>query len=71
MTTLSVPIPAHMEAFIESQIRNGRAANKADVVRKAIALLAEKEAVDEVLRAMEEPILRGDLKSLAKRLRAV
>jgi len=73
MTTLSIPIPAHMEEFIEAEIRNGRAANKADVVRKAITLLAEKEAIDEVLEARRElgegKVLKGDLKELAKRFR--
>jgi len=69
MTTISVPIPAHMEEFINRQIKNGNAANKADVVRKALIRMSEEEAVNEVLSAMKEPNLKGDLKVLAKKFR--
>ena len=73
MTTISVPIPAHMEEFIENQIKSGNAANKADVFRKALRLLAEKQAIDEVLEARKElgegKGLKGDLKELAKKFR--
>lgn len=69
MTTISVPIPPHMEAFIDRQIQSGNAANKADVVRKALVMFEEEEAVQAVLRAEKEPDLRGDLKELAKKLR--
>ncbi len=69
MTTISVPIPAHMEEFINNQIKIGHSANKADVVRKAIRLLEEQEAINVVLNAMKEPNLRGDLRELAKKLR--
>lgn len=64
MTTLSVPIPANLEEFINKQIREGRAANKADVVRRAITRLSEEEAVNAVLNAEREPTLRGNLKEL-------
>jgi len=73
MTTISVPIPAHMEEFIGNQIKSGKAANKADVFRKALLLLAEKQAIDEVLEARRElgegKYLKGDLKQLAKKFR--
>lgn len=64
MTTLSVPIPANLEEFINRQIKEGRGANKADVVRRAITRLSEEEAVNTVLNAEREPTLRGDLKKL-------
>jgi len=44
MTTLSVPLPAHLEE-------------------------AEEEAVMAVLKAEQEPILRGNLKDLVKKIK--
>lgn len=73
MTTLSVPIPAHMEEFIKRQIKEGRAANKADVVRRAITRLSEEEAVNAVLMSEQEArdgkILSGDLREIVKHYR--
>ena len=73
MTTLSVPIPANLEEFIKRQIKEGRAANKADVVRRAITRLSEEEAVNAVLRSEREAtlggILSGNLRELVKRYR--
>ncbi len=73
MTTISVPIPAHMEEFIKQQIKSGNAANKADVVRKALLRMSEEEAVNEILEASREvsegKILRGDLRELAKKFK--
>ena len=69
MITISVHIPPFMEAFIEKHIKEGHATNKADVVRKALALLAEQRAIEDVLQAEKEPTLKGDLRELAKQLR--
>jgi len=69
MTTISVPIPAHMEEFINRQIKSGNAANKADVVRKALMRMSEEEAINDVLEAMKEPDLKGDLRELAKKFK--
>lgn len=70
MATLSVPLTQNLEAFIEEQVRSGNAANKADVVRKALRLLAEEEAIAGVLKAEQEvrdgKALRGDLTKLAR-----
>ena len=68
MTTLSVPIPNDMERFVEKMVKSGRAANKADVVRKALAHYAENEAVLAVLQAEQEPTLRGNLRDLMKKI---
>jgi len=72
MTTLSVPVSAKLEEFIDQMVERGRAANKADVVRKALDLLAEEEAIASVLKAEQEiregKILRGDLRELMKKL---
>ena len=70
MSTISVPIPAVLEKFIEDMIADGRAANKADLVRKALMKFREDEAVNSVLRGMQEgregKNLEGDLDELAK-----
>ena len=69
MTTLSIPVSNEIETFINNMIKDGRAANKADVVRKALRQLSEEEAVQAVLRAQQEPILRGDLRELMKKIK--
>ena len=70
MSTISVPIPAVLEKFIEDMIADGRAANKADLVRKALMKFREDEAINSVLRGMQEgregKNLEGDLDELAK-----
>ena len=73
MTTLSIPVPAHLEELVNSLVKRGFAANKAEVVRKALVLLAEEEAINAVLRSQQEAkegkILRGDLREIAKKFR--
>jgi Arc/MetJ-type ribon-helix-helix transcriptional regulator len=72
MSTLSVPLPSALEAFIDEMVRSGAAANKADVVRQALARFAEDQAVEAVLRSEQEvrdgKILRGDIREIIKRL---
>ena len=67
MTTLSVPLPAHLEELVK-KLAKQRGSNKAEVVRSALELLAEEEAVVAVLKAEQEPILRGNLKDLMKKI---
>lgn len=69
MTTISVPIPAHLEESLNNLIKSGRGSNKAELVRRAITQMIEDEAVDVVLRAMKEPTLSGDLRELAKKIK--
>ena len=73
MTTLSVPLTPKLEAFINSQVKSGKAANKAHVVRYALQRLSEEEAVEAVLQSEREvsegKILRGNLRALAKRIK--
>ena len=72
MSTLSVPLTNNLETFIESMVRRGIAANKAEVVRQALTNYAEEQAVATVLRSEQEikegKILRGDLKKIIKQL---
>ncbi len=68
MTTLSIPISPEQEQFIQSYIKEGKADNKAQVVRRALAKFAEDEAVEAVLQAQREVnegrLLKGDLRKL-------
>ena len=72
MSTISVPIPSFLEEFIKQMIDSGYAANKADVVRKALISLREDEAVNAVLEAendiREGKIFTGDARALVKKL---
>ena len=72
MSTLSVPLPIHLEEFINRMVKQGDAANKADVVRKALVKYAEDEAVRAVMEAMQEleegKILHGDLRELMRQM---
>jgi len=69
MSTLSVPLPPHLDEFVSDQVKEGLASNKAEVVRKALKLLQEEAAVMAVLKAEQEPNLRGNLKKLAKKIK--
>lgn len=69
MTTISVPLTAELLGALEKLIEQGIAANKADAVRKALQAYLEDQAVEAVLRASREPSLRGNLRTLAKKLR--
>ncbi|MFA4845241.1 MAG: hypothetical protein WC654_01650 [Patescibacteria group bacterium] len=70
MSTLSVPLPANLETFVESMVKRGAAPNKAEVVRRALLKMAEDEAVHAVMEGMQElkdgKILSGDLRRLMK-----
>ena len=55
-----------------NELAKKRGSNKAEVVRYALNLLAEEEAVQAVLKAEQELSdgkgLRGDIKELAKKI---
>ena len=69
MSTLSVPLPPDLEKFVISKVKDGYAANKAEVVRRALKRLSEEEAVQVVLRAQAEPNLKGDIRDLMKKIK--
>ena len=69
MSTISVPLPANLEEFINRMVKSGNAANKADVVRKALRRMSDEEAVEAILRAQKEPNLKGDLDVLARKFK--
>ncbi|TSC80761.1 MAG: hypothetical protein G01um101429_70 [Parcubacteria group bacterium Gr01-1014_29] len=72
MTTLSVPVPPKLEELVNSLVKRGYGANKADVVRKALELLAEEEAIKTVREAQQEvrdgKVLKGDIRRLIKNM---
>lgn len=69
MSTISVPMPAHLEEALENLIRDGRGSNKAELVRRAVAKMVEEEAILAVLQAEQEPLLHGDLRELMKKIK--
>jgi len=73
MTTLSVPVSSDLEKFIERMIKEGKGANKADVVRRALKEYRENEALENILQSEREfaqgKALRGDLRELAKKFK--
>ncbi|MBU4315493.1 hypothetical protein KJ673_03785 [Patescibacteria group bacterium] len=68
MPTLSIRLPANLETFVETMVKNGIAPNKAEVVRQALISYAEKQAIASVLQAEQEirdgDVLSGDIKKL-------
>jgi len=68
MSTLSVPLSEEMQKGIDSLVKRGVAVNKAEAVRQAIKMYLEAQAVQDVLKALSEPDLEGDLDELAKKL---
>jgi len=73
MSTISVPMPAHLEEALENLIRDGRGSNKAELVRRAVAKMVEDEAILAVLQAEQEITLgKGlnlDLRDLVKKIK--
>lgn len=67
MTTISVPLTAELEKFVQETTKK-TGATKADVVRQAIKLYAEEMSVRKVLIAAKEPSLDGDLVDLMKQI---
>lgn len=68
MSTITVPLTAELMKMITDLIADGKAANKADLVRRALKKFAEDQAVADVLEADRGPRLRGDFRTLMKRV---
>ena len=73
MTTLSIPVSGDLEKFIERMVRDGKGANKADVVRRALREYKENEVVETILQAQREITLgkglKGDLRQLMRKIK--
>lgn len=68
MTTLSIPVDDDMARQIKALVMQGAAKNITDVGRTAIKKYLEDLAVQQVLKAQQEPSLSGDLDDLASKL---
>lgn len=73
MTTLSIPISGELEQFIKRMVKSGKAANKADVVRRALREYEENEAMNNILQSerdfAEGKFLQGDLRKILKKFK--
>jgi len=67
MTTISIPLDSELTKYIEDTARES-GLSKADLVRQAIRLYAEDQAIQKVLRASAEPTISGELDTLLERL---
>ena len=68
MTTISVPLSAELLTILHNLIVQGKAANNADAMRKALKFYAEQQAVEDVLKASREPTLHGNLDELMQKI---
>lgn len=68
MSTISVPLSKEEQAQLDNLVESGVAPNRAAVMRKALDKLAEIEAVEAVLRAQREPTLKGDIRTLMRKI---
>ena len=70
MTTITIPLDASLNDFINHEVKLGHVASKADLVRKAIQKYKEDQFIQNVLSAKQEiregKGLKGDLDVLAK-----
>lgn len=67
MTTLSVPLTPELATFVEEAAKSS-GLTKSDIMRQALTLYAEEQAVRKVLIAANEPTLKGDLRDLMSKL---
>ena len=67
MTTLSVPLTPELAKFVEEATKSS-GLTKSDIMRQALTLYAEEQAVRKVLLAQSEPSLEGDLRELVKKI---
>lgn len=67
MTTLSVPLTPELAKFVEEATKSS-GLTKSDIMRQALTLYAEEQAVRKVLIAASEPTLKGDLQELIRQI---
>ncbi len=69
MTTISIPITSELNEFIDEQVRLGKAASKAELIRRAIIKFKDDAFIHTLLEAKHEiksgKALKGDLDKLA------
>lgn len=67
MTTLSVPLTPELAKFVEEATKSS-GLTKSDIMRQALTMYAEEQAVRKVLLATCEPSLKGNLRDLMKKI---
>lgn len=67
MTTLSVPLTPELAKFVDEATKSS-GLTKSDIMRQALTLYAEEQAVRKVLLAASEPSLKGDLRELMNKI---
>lgn len=67
MTTLSVPLTPELAKFVEEATKSS-GLTKSDIMRQALTLYAEEQAVRKILLASSEPSLKGDLRELMSKI---
>ena len=68
MTTLSVPLTPELAKYIEEATKSS-GLTKSDIMRQALTLYVEEQAVRKVILAATEPSLKGDLRTLMNTLK--
>ena len=68
MTTISVPLTPELAKFVEEATKSS-GLTKSDIMRQALTLYVEEQAVRKVLLAMSEPTLKGDLRELMSKIK--
>ena len=72
MTTLSVPLNRELEEFVELQVKEGEASNKAEVVRRALTKMKEDLAFERLRQSLQDVkdgnVFRGDLDKLVNKI---
>ncbi|MCR4278542.1 MAG: hypothetical protein NUV81_01415 [bacterium] len=72
MSTLSVPLTARLEEYIDGLVRCGKATNKADAVRRALLRQAEEDAIMDILQSKKEikegKVVYGNLRTIIKKI---
>ena len=67
MSTISVPLTPELVEHLDALVAES-GTNRATIMRKALARLAEEEAINSVLKAEQEyregKVLRGDLRTI-------
>lgn len=73
MSTITVPLPPDLEAFIEEEVASGRGESKAHLVREALVRLREEKALARLREAesdiAEGRVYTGDLAKLLRKMR--
>jgi Arc/MetJ-type ribon-helix-helix transcriptional regulator len=67
MPTISVPLTPDLARFIEKATKES-GLTKSDIMRQALKLYSEEQAVQKILLAMSEPTLKGDLDDLLAKI---